>query len=194
MRLLSFALVCAVATTILATAPTANAYPNCAAARAAGAAPLYAGQPGYSSKLDRDGDGIACETGGGSASGSQGLPLYGGGPAATSPAPLAPAVPASPGTGTGTGGYTTVVNWTGANCIGITAPSGPAGTLQTGTHCGGQATLFSSGVGDQMVGADPIIGDAGSLACEILSGRLMDSGTAGDGHDVNCLTRASALS
>lgn len=36
-------------------------YANCSAARAAGAAPLYAGQPGYSSKLDRDGDGVACE-------------------------------------------------------------------------------------------------------------------------------------
>jgi hypothetical protein len=29
--------------------------------RAAGAAPLYRGQPGYSSRLDRDGDGVACE-------------------------------------------------------------------------------------------------------------------------------------
>ncbi|MDO5065601.1 MAG: excalibur calcium-binding domain-containing protein [Actinomyces bowdenii] len=36
-------------------------YPNCAAARAAGAAPLYAGEPGYRSGLDRDNDGIACE-------------------------------------------------------------------------------------------------------------------------------------
>ena len=36
-------------------------YKNCAAVRAAGKAPLYQGQPGYSSKLDRDGDGIACE-------------------------------------------------------------------------------------------------------------------------------------
>jgi hypothetical protein len=36
-------------------------YANCTAARAAGAAPLYAGEPGYSSKLDRDGDGVACE-------------------------------------------------------------------------------------------------------------------------------------
>nr|WP_249353641.1 excalibur calcium-binding domain-containing protein [Rhodococcus sp. USK13] len=32
-----------------------------AAARAAGAAPIYAGQPGYSRKLDRDGDGVAVE-------------------------------------------------------------------------------------------------------------------------------------
>ncbi|QDH32959.1 excalibur calcium-binding domain-containing protein [Porphyrobacter sp. YT40] len=36
-------------------------YPNCAAARAAGAAPIYRGQPGYGSHLDRDGDGKACE-------------------------------------------------------------------------------------------------------------------------------------
>jgi micrococcal nuclease len=36
-------------------------YENCSAARAAGAAPLHAGDAGYSSKLDRDGDGVACE-------------------------------------------------------------------------------------------------------------------------------------
>lgn len=45
-----------------APAPPANAfYENCDAVRAAGAAPLFAGQPGYSRKLDRDGDGVACE-------------------------------------------------------------------------------------------------------------------------------------
>jgi hypothetical protein len=37
-------------------------YANCAAVRAAGAAPIYQGQPGYSTKLDRDKDGIACDT------------------------------------------------------------------------------------------------------------------------------------
>lgn len=36
-------------------------YQNCDAVRAAGAAPLYIGSPGYASKLDRDGDGVACE-------------------------------------------------------------------------------------------------------------------------------------
>lgn len=36
-------------------------YKNCAAVRAAGKAPLFKGQPGYSAKLDRDGDGVACE-------------------------------------------------------------------------------------------------------------------------------------
>lgn len=37
-------------------------YANCAAVRAAGKAPLYRGQPGYRAGLDRDGDGVACET------------------------------------------------------------------------------------------------------------------------------------
>lgn len=38
-----------------------GAFPNCRAAWAAGAAPVYAGQPGYGPHLDRDGDGVGCE-------------------------------------------------------------------------------------------------------------------------------------
>lgn len=50
-----------------ATPPTDNPAPdvyfaNCDAARAAGAAPLYRGEPGYRPGLDRDDDGVACET------------------------------------------------------------------------------------------------------------------------------------
>lgn len=44
-----------------ASAPSQAYYANCDAVRAAGAAPLLAGSPGYRSGLDRDGDGIACE-------------------------------------------------------------------------------------------------------------------------------------
>ncbi|MFD3998837.1 excalibur calcium-binding domain-containing protein [Streptomyces sp. NPDC058583] len=36
-------------------------YENCTAVRAAGAAPIHRGDPGYDSHLDRDGDGVACE-------------------------------------------------------------------------------------------------------------------------------------
>lgn len=36
-------------------------YANCSEAKAAGAAPLYIGQPGYRPKMDGDSDGIACE-------------------------------------------------------------------------------------------------------------------------------------
>lgn len=42
-------------------APSTVYYANCTAARAAGAAPIYRGQPGYRPALDRDNDGIACE-------------------------------------------------------------------------------------------------------------------------------------
>lgn len=44
-----------------APAPAAVYYANCTAARAAGAAPIYAGQAGYRAALDRDSDGVACE-------------------------------------------------------------------------------------------------------------------------------------
>lgn len=37
-------------------------YPNCSAVRSAGKAPIRRDDPGYGSHLDRDGDGIACET------------------------------------------------------------------------------------------------------------------------------------
>ena len=52
----------------LVTGPVASAaqdrsiqYAGCNEVRAAGKAPLHAGQPGYRSEMDGDGDGIACE-------------------------------------------------------------------------------------------------------------------------------------
>lgn len=36
-------------------------YSSCAEATAAGKAPIHKGEPGYSAKLDRDGDGVACD-------------------------------------------------------------------------------------------------------------------------------------
>ncbi|MCV7255880.1 excalibur calcium-binding domain-containing protein [Mycobacterium hackensackense] len=170
--------------------PTAHAYSNCAEARAAGAAPLYAGQPGYSRKLDRDGDGVACETGGSGSSGGLPPQVYPTYPPiyatpAQTPAPVA----------TAGSGITTVVNWTGAECIDITAPNqDDAGVLHTGSFCGGSAQFHITPTsGAQMVGADPSIGSADWASCEILPGRLVDSGTAGDGQDINCLTRFDAL-
>ena len=43
------------------TSPKTVYYKNCSQARAAGAAPIYRGEPGYRPALDRDRDGIACE-------------------------------------------------------------------------------------------------------------------------------------
>ena len=42
-------------------AGSSTQFANCDAARAAGAAPVHAGDPGYSRRLDRDGDGTGCE-------------------------------------------------------------------------------------------------------------------------------------
>lgn len=38
-----------------------GSFANCSAARAAGAAPVKVGDPGYGRHLDRDGDGVGCE-------------------------------------------------------------------------------------------------------------------------------------
>ncbi|WP_146930064.1 excalibur calcium-binding domain-containing protein [Cellulomonas xylanilytica] len=55
--------VAAEAAAVQTKAPTGGSvhYQNCDAVRAAGADPIYAGDPGYSGKLDRDGDGVGCE-------------------------------------------------------------------------------------------------------------------------------------
>lgn len=66
-----------VATTAAVSAGIARARPpqpgdewsGCNAARAAGTAPIYAGEPGYRAGMDGDGDGIACEPVPGSGSG-----------------------------------------------------------------------------------------------------------------------------
>lgn len=42
-------------------AAATGAFRSCAAARAAGAAPMLRGEPGYNPRLDGDSDGIACE-------------------------------------------------------------------------------------------------------------------------------------
>ena len=44
------------------TQPAGVYYASCSEAKAAGAAPHRRGDPGYRSGLDRDGDGVACET------------------------------------------------------------------------------------------------------------------------------------
>ncbi|MEU8886845.1 excalibur calcium-binding domain-containing protein [Streptomyces sp. NPDC048442] len=47
-------------------------YKNCAAARAAGVAPIKEGQPGYGRHLDRDGDGVGCDSSSGGSGGTSG--------------------------------------------------------------------------------------------------------------------------
>jgi hypothetical protein len=46
---------------ILDTLPAGYTYSGCDEVRAAGVAPLYTNEPGFSERLDGDGDGIGCE-------------------------------------------------------------------------------------------------------------------------------------
>ncbi|WP_247828314.1 GmrSD restriction endonuclease domain-containing protein [Arthrobacter antioxidans] len=46
----------------VAPAPAAPYYQNCSEVRAAGAAPIAAGSPGFQAKFDRDNDGIGCDS------------------------------------------------------------------------------------------------------------------------------------
>lgn len=57
--------------------PSSTLYANCTEVINAGAAPLRRGDAGYSTKLDRDGDGVACENGasGGSQTVSESAPV-----------------------------------------------------------------------------------------------------------------------
>ena len=50
------------ATTVAPAAADSAYYANCDEARAAGVAPIRQGEPGYRAGLDRDKDGIACDT------------------------------------------------------------------------------------------------------------------------------------
>ncbi|MFJ6807837.1 excalibur calcium-binding domain-containing protein [Streptomyces anulatus] len=61
-----------------ATGPAPAYYENCDAVRAAGAAPVEEGDPGYAPHLDRDGDGVGCEPWGESAASSGGGGTSGG--------------------------------------------------------------------------------------------------------------------
>lgn len=69
----------AISLSALLVAPATRAAPfaSCDEARAAGAAPLLLGQPGYSGSLDRDGDGVACELLGNDSIPPAGSPLVG---------------------------------------------------------------------------------------------------------------------
>lgn len=148
-------------------APPALAFPfsNCDQAEAAGAAPIYAGEPGYSSDLDADGDGVACEQGSG---GSRG-----------------PAMPLV------SGRYVTTVVWSDTPCVEVVVPNYNEMLHQNLCDADQGGQFFHTAGPGQLVGGDPIMGAASSMACSVMApdGTVIfeDAGVAGDGADVNCI-------
>jgi hypothetical protein len=90
---------------------------------------------------------------------------------------------------------TSVVEWGGADCIAIEGPyaSNPylTGTASTCNYTGVSSASYSVPSG-ALAGANPIMGHASWISCEVyIDGGLYqtDYASAGDGHDANCLWR-----
>ena len=109
---------------------------------------------------------------------------------------LAGAALAGAGTASASNDAVTHVRWTGAKCIDVevTSYANPRITA-TRMICGGDWSLGEGNIwsGD-LFGANPIMGAADHIECWIERGDwvVWSSGAnAGDGHDVNCLRRAT---
>jgi hypothetical protein len=133
---------------------------------------IPAGDPDYGSWLDRDGDGIACES---SQSGYT---------------PIAPLM-AQPRP------FTMYISWLGTDCILVRYPDGNATPEQNICNPEDHGIwLDHNATHGQLIGADPVMGNAEAIGCRVVADdtdvRLMeDFASAGDGHDVNCIMTAA---
>ena len=91
---------------------------------------------------------------------------------------------------------TSVVYWTGVNCITVRSPQYPNGNY-TGLDriCGGNSTVTYEAVSGEYIGADPMPFDqTRTVGCSVyIDGAFSygDFARDGDHHDVNCLRTLS---
>jgi len=91
---------------------------------------------------------------------------------------------------------TSVVYWTGVNCITVRSPQYPNGHY-TGfdTICGGSSTVTYGAVSGEYIGADPMAFDqTRTVGCAVYIDGVFSYGDYardGDHHDVNCLRTLS---
>lgn len=85
----------------------------------------------------------------------------------------------------------TIVKWSGTDCIGVRTATGQHDVCDPNQQPRNEALVeHGKAVGD-LVGADPVMGRAAWVGCELyLNGNLTmsDVALAGDGSDVTCLT------
>lgn len=102
-----------------------------------------------------------------------------------------------PAAGTQVVNVTTRLQWGGTRCIGLMSARRDDRTRQTQDRiCSDEGTWrytehASSG---QLIGGDPIMGDADWIACQVYFGDRLeysDRAEAGDGTDVNCLRKVN---
>jgi hypothetical protein len=86
---------------------------------------------------------------------------------------------------------TSVVYWTGVNCITVRSPQSPNGNY-TGfdTICGGNSTVTYGAVSGEYIGADPMAFDqTRTVGCQVFIDGVFSYGDYapdGEHHDVNC--------
>jgi endonuclease YncB( thermonuclease family) len=140
--------------------PPRSVYANCAEVRKAGAAPIYRGDPGYSTRLDRDGDGVACENGGATQTPRGSIPVRTAAIPILIPAPVSPALtPPIEGTAQVLDGDTVQIGTTRIRFYGIDAFEGEQRCLSESGQpygCGGIATrALSDMVAGKLVSCVP---------------------------------------
>jgi hypothetical protein len=87
----------------------------------------------------------------------------------------------------------TYLNWSGSNCIDIRrANQSDPSQIETIPVCTSTGQWFypEERVSGQFYGADPMMGQATEITCNVkVDGTLVSSSyaAAGDGHDANCL-------
>jgi hypothetical protein len=87
---------------------------------------------------------------------------------------------------------TSVVYWSGIDCIPVRSPQYPDGRhLGLNTLCGGYSTKTYSAIPGEYIGADPMPFDMSrTVGCEVFidgTYAYQDYARDGDHHDVNCL-------
>jgi hypothetical protein len=91
---------------------------------------------------------------------------------------------------------TTYIGWDGAACIQVRFPDTSGMVLKaTCDPTRTQTVHHPVAVSGSFIGADPIMGQATPIRCRVVVDATQqtlfyDSGTAGDGHDINCIIKA----
>jgi hypothetical protein len=85
----------------------------------------------------------------------------------------------------------TIVKWSGSACIRVRTATGERELCDPYQQPPGEAIIeHGKAIGD-LVGADPVMGHAGWISCQVFlngSPHMSDVALAGDGSDVTCLT------
>jgi hypothetical protein len=105
----------------------------------------------------------------------------------------APAPPAPRSAAVAT--FTTYISWVGAPCIDYRYPNLDSVVAQTTCDPSQTYAVIHTARSGQLIGVDPVMGQAVAIACKVVSNATQavvygDSGTAGDGHDINCIVTA----